>query len=76
MIKQNQPQVSSLTRKELYKELAKVCKEIIDLYHGWLEKKVSSDKYDVDNLSLFERKRKIIADISLTYPDDKRLWLD
>lgn len=76
MIKLNQPEPTTLNRKQLYKELAKINKEIVDLYHNQIDKKITADKYRDDNLILFERKRRLIADISLTYPDRGTLWLD
>lgn len=76
MLKQNQPAPTILNRKQLYKELTKVNKEIVDLYHRRQDNEISSDKYSTDNLTLFERKRRLIADISLTYPDRGTLWLD
>lgn len=55
-------------------DLEQVNKEIVDLWHRWLIKEISSKSYDIQNEELFNRGRRVVADIQMILDEeiDKR----
>jgi hypothetical protein len=51
-------------------KLAENHKEIIDVFNTWYEKKIDSETHDRISTTLFEEKRKILADISMLTDDN------
>ena len=52
-----------------YEKLDEINKEIGLLWHAWHDKKINSNSYDLQNGTLFETKRRIIADIDLLFDE-------
>ena len=46
-------------------------KEICDNFHDWKQGKINSETHDKNSTTLFEEKRKIIADIGSLFQDDR-----
>lgn len=75
MERQSKKDPELLKRKELVEELNGVQGEIAENFHKWQSKEITSQQHSDNDDRLFEEKRKLIADIRLTYKDDEPLWL-
>jgi len=78
MIRQLQKNnVQKSDRKEILDEIGKNHLKIVDCFHNFKANKITVEEYYIESTALFDKKRGLHANLSLTYDEPRsQLWMD